>query len=87
MKPIRPATERREELYAALRGLAADVSASELPELLEEIERAKWTALLRVAAARPPAAGHESLLTAEQVAGRLQVSEAQVYRLPKAALR
>jgi hypothetical protein len=64
------------------------MSAGGLPEFLAEVERAKWTARLRIAAARPPATGwREPLLTAEQVAGRLQVSEAQVYRLAKTALR
>lgn len=49
---------------------------------------AKWTGQFRVAAVRPPATGgREPLLTAAQVAGRLQVSEAQVYRLAKTALR
>jgi hypothetical protein len=83
-----PATESREQLYAALRDFAAEVSAGDLPEFLAELERAKWTARLRVAAVRQPATGgREPLLTAEQVAARLQVSEAQVYRLAKAALR
>jgi hypothetical protein len=85
----RPATVgRREQLYAALRDLAAEVSAGDLPEFLAEVERAKWTARLRIAAVRLPATGgREPLLTVEQVAGRLQVSEAQVYRLAKTALR
>jgi uncharacterized protein with von Willebrand factor type A (vWA) domain len=81
-------TASREQLYAALRDLADDVSAGELPEFLAEIERARWTAKLRIAAAASPAAERrEPLLTAEEVAGRLQVSEAQVYRLAKTALR
>lgn len=52
---------------------------AELPEFLAELERARWTAKLRIAAATSPAAERRApLLTAEQVAGRLQVSEAQV---------
>jgi hypothetical protein len=79
---------RPQQLYAALRDLAAEVSAGELPEFLAEVERARWTAQLRVGAVRPLATGgRESLLTAEQVADWLQVSEAQVYRLAKTALR
>jgi phytoene/squalene synthetase len=86
--PANPAAENRKQLYAALRDLADVVSAADLPEFLAEIEQAKWTAQLRVAAVRPPATGErEPLLTAEQVAARLQVSEAQVYRLAKTALR
>jgi hypothetical protein len=52
------------------------------------VERAKWTAQLRVATlGRPAAGGCEPLLTAEQVAGRLQVSVTLFYRLAKTALR
>jgi predicted DNA-binding transcriptional regulator AlpA len=88
LEPARRWPEGREQVYAALRNLAAEMSAGDLPEFLAEIERAKWSALLRIEAVRPPAAGRrEPLLTAEQVAGRLQVSEAQVYRLAKTALR
>jgi predicted DNA-binding transcriptional regulator AlpA len=84
LKAIRPATE---QLYAALRESAASVSAGDLPEFLAELERAKWTAKLRIATAASPAAERrEPLLTVEQVAGRVQVSEAQVYRLAKTAL-
>jgi hypothetical protein len=79
---------RREQLYSTLHDLASEVSAGDLPEFLAEVELAKWTVLLRIALIRQPATGaRESLLTAEQVAGRLRVSEAQVYRLAKAGLR
>jgi len=85
----RPATgSRREQIYSALRDFAAEVSAGDLPDFLAEIERAKWTALLRVATVQPPVTGdREPFLTAEHVASRLQVSEAQVYRLSKTVLR
>jgi hypothetical protein len=83
----RPATKSREQFYAVLRDLAADVSAGDLPEFLAELERAKWTAALRFVMAKSPAEGPNPLLTVEQVAGRLRVSEAQVYRLAKTTLR
>lgn len=64
------------------------MSAGELPDFLAEVERAKWTAQVRVAAVRPPATGGRApRLTAEQVAGRLRISEAQVNRLAKTVLR
>ncbi len=64
------------------------MSAAELPEFLADVERAKWTVQLRLATVSPPAtAEREPLLTAEQAAGRLQVSEGLVYRLAKTALR
>ncbi len=75
MPAVPPPSAAREQIHAALRDLAVEVSAGELPDFLAKVERAKWTARLRVAAVRPPGTGGRSppLLTAEQVAGRLQV--------------
>ena len=72
----------------AVVGLDASMRTEAVPHEMQQVRPCllKWTAKLRIAAAASPAAERwEPLLTAEQVAGRLQVSEAQVYRLAPVA--
>lgn len=87
------AVARGTELLAALEGIAAEIPIEALPGFFAGLELARWRARLRVlegereasgaaATAAPPA-----LLRAEQVAGRLNISKADVYRRAKSDLR
>jgi predicted DNA-binding transcriptional regulator AlpA len=68
--------------------ISRDLSTDELPVLLGSLEEAKQRLELRVhqAAAGPTTAGNR-LLTVQEVAEALQVSEQQVYRWAKTLLK
>lgn len=89
---VRSTCERGEAPIAAslrlaalgLDQLAAELPVDELPEFFASIERAKWTARLRLTAgtggpASTPAAGRPSM-TAAEVAALFQIDIATVYR-------
>jgi hypothetical protein len=91
MKPLAPvpgrATSETAAVYADLLRLAGEIAVEEIPGFFAELERAGWTARLRLQA---PAAlsGSRPLLTVEETARLLGgISEAQVYRMAKGALR
>jgi hypothetical protein len=91
MKPVAGvpsgATADAVAVYAGLARLAEEVPVENLPGFFAELERARWTAQLRLHAPAPTLDARP-LLAVEDVARLLgEISEAQVYRLAKGALR
>ena len=90
MKPLTavsgdPAVNRA-AVYAGLLRLAEEVPTEDLPGFFAELERARWTARLRLQTPAT-ASGLRSLLTVEETSRLLGgISEAQVYRMAKGAL-
>jgi len=79
---------RQAALLADLERLAGELLVEDLPDFLGGLERARWVARVRlVAAPSERLSGHEPLLTVEQLAAWLGVSESQVYRMAKTTLR
>jgi hypothetical protein len=79
-----------EQTYLRLLALARELPYEELSGFFAEVERARSTALLRVASRREETtrvSGLKPLLTAETLGAVLGVSEAQIYRLAKGVLR
>src|SRR5688572_11385060 len=74
-------------VYAGLLRLADEIPVESLAGFFAELERARWTAQLRLQSAAA-VSGPRPLLTVEETSRLLGgISEAQVYRMAKAALR
>jgi hypothetical protein len=91
MKPLASVSSARSAdaaaVYAGLARLAEAIPSEDLPGFFGELERARWTAQLRLQAAASPGSPRP-LLTVEEISRLLGgVSEAQVYRMAKGALR
>lgn len=74
-------------VYAGLLRLAEEIATENPPDFFAELERARWTAQLRL---QVPAtlSGPRPLLTVGETSRLLGgISEAQVYRMAKGALR
>lgn len=91
MKPLAAASRVESPaaavVYAGLLRLAEEIPVEALPGFFAELERASWTARLRL---HVPAAanGPHSLLTVEETAQVLGgISDAQIYRMAKGVLR
>jgi len=75
-------------VYAGLAHLAETIASEDLPGFFAELERARWTARLRLQTPATTTNGPRPLLTVEETSRLLGgISEAQVYRMAKAALR
>lgn len=77
----------RAAVYAGLLRLAEEIPAGDLPAFFAALEHARWIAQLRLQAPSTPS-DSRPLLTVEETARLLGgISEAQVYRMAKGALR
>lgn len=90
MKPLAVVSGTSADLaavYAGLLRLADEIPVEDLPGFFAELERARWTAQLRLQAPATQS-GPRPLLSVEETARLLGgISEAQVYRMAKGALR